>query len=103
MVSWTLALAALFAAAAPASLARLADGRAHANAIRRPSVPMINADDVHPTHAVSGAALPPLNTTYLFDQLIDHNNPKLGTFKQRFWMSWEFFEPGQCFAMMSMS
>jgi len=38
--------------------------------------------------------LPPYNTTFLFDQLIDHNNPSLGTFKQRFWHTWEFYESG---------
>ncbi|KAI0262958.1 serine carboxypeptidase S28-domain-containing protein [Gloeopeniophorella convolvens] len=38
--------------------------------------------------------LPPLNTTYIFNQLIDHNNPDLGTFQQRYWTTWEFYETG---------
>ncbi|KZT71725.1 hypothetical protein DAEQUDRAFT_95102 [Daedalea quercina L-15889] len=38
--------------------------------------------------------LPPLNTTYYFDQLTDHNDPNLGTFKQRYWHTWEFYEAG---------
>jgi len=42
----------------------------------------------------NGTALPPLDTVYYFDQLIDHNNTSLGTFQQRYWMSWEFYEPG---------
>ena len=42
----------------------------------------------------SGAELPPLDTTYYFDQLIDHNNPSLGTFEQRYWHTWEFYESG---------
>jgi hypothetical protein len=37
----------------------------------------------------------------LFDQLIDHNNPSRGTFKQRFWHTWEFYEPGtSCFVRL---
>ena len=39
--------------------------------------------------------LPPLNTTYYFNQLIDHNNPGLGTFKQRYWHTWEFYKNGE--------
>ncbi|KAH9920151.1 peptidase S28 [Fomitopsis serialis] len=42
----------------------------------------------------NGTELPPLNTTYYFDQLIDHTNPSLGTFKQRYWHTWEFYETG---------
>jgi hypothetical protein len=42
----------------------------------------------------NGTALPPITTIYYFDQLIDHDNPGLGTFKQRYWMDWEFYEPG---------
>ncbi|KAF8876907.1 peptidase S28 [Mucidula mucida] len=34
------------------------------------------------------------NTTYWFDQLIDHSNPSLGTFKQRYFFSGEFYKPG---------
>ncbi|KAI0345812.1 peptidase S28 [Trametopsis cervina] len=73
--------------------ARLPDGRAHGNVPPRPTVPKITADDA-PMTDVTGAALPPLNTTYYFDQLIDHTNPKLGTFKQRFWHTWEWYEEG---------
>jgi hypothetical protein len=50
-----------------------------------------------PEHSITspnGTALPPLTTVYYFDQLIDHDNPGLGTFKQRYWMNWEFYEPG---------
>lgn len=32
---------------------------------------------------------------YYFDQLIDHNNPSLGTFTQRYWQSWEWYKPGK--------
>ncbi|KAI0309843.1 peptidase S28 [Amylostereum chailletii] len=46
---------------------------------------------VHPT---TQAVLPPRNTTYYFDQLIDHNNASLGTFKQRYWTTWNYYETG---------
>lgn len=42
----------------------------------------------------NGSEIPPYNTTYYFEQLIDHNNPSLGTFSQRYWTTWEFYEPG---------
>ncbi|KAH7925529.1 hypothetical protein BV22DRAFT_1104894 [Leucogyrophana mollusca] len=42
----------------------------------------------------NGTALPPITMVYQFDQLIDHNKPNIGTFKQRFWMNWEFYEKG---------
>ena len=45
-------------------------------------------------HKTNGTKLPPLNTTYYFDQLIDHDNPSLGTFKQRYWLSYQHYEPG---------
>lgn len=37
---------------------------------------------------------PPLNTTYYFNQYIDHNDTTLSTFRQRYWVSWEFYESG---------
>ena len=43
----------------------------------------------------NGTILPHFNTTYYFDQLIDHNNPSLGTFKQRYWHTAEFYKPGK--------
>lgn len=42
----------------------------------------------------NGTALPPITTAYYFDQLIDHNNTELGTFQQRYWADWEFYEAG---------
>ncbi|KAJ3558317.1 hypothetical protein NM688_g1004 [Phlebia brevispora] len=75
-------------------LVALASGAVrHAPLFRRPSVPVVTAPNTILTD-VKGAALPPLNTTYIFDQLIDHNNPSLGTFQQRYWTTWEFYESG---------
>ncbi|KAI0065745.1 hypothetical protein BV25DRAFT_1798124 [Artomyces pyxidatus] len=39
-------------------------------------------------------ALPPIDTVYTFEQLIDHDNPSMGTFSQRYWTTWEFYKPG---------
>ncbi|KAI0787192.1 peptidase S28 [Irpex lacteus] len=86
-------LAVLLALPVLSVYARLPDGRAHGNIPPSPAVPKIVADDT-PLTTVSGAALPPLNTTYYFDQLIDHTNPSLGTFKQRYWHTWEWYEEG---------
>lgn len=42
----------------------------------------------------NGTELPPYSTVYYFDQLVDHNDPSRGTFKQRYWFSYEFYEQG---------
>ncbi|KAI9444475.1 peptidase S28 [Lactarius indigo] len=64
----------------------------------RPLVPIISAPNSLAYHAFrlphSDEEHPPLNTTYYFNQYIDHNDPTMGTFKQRYWVSWEFYEPG---------
>lgn len=63
--------------------------------VRPPGVPLvrISAPDA-PIISRNGTVLPPYNTLYEFDQLIDHKTPSLGTFKQRFWHTYEFYEPG---------
>ncbi|KAH8995335.1 serine carboxypeptidase S28-domain-containing protein [Lactarius akahatsu] len=64
----------------------------------RPLLPVVPAPDSLASNAFRLSNLdeehPPLNATYYFDQYIDHNVPTLGTFKQRYWVSWEFYEPG---------
>ncbi|KAI0043738.1 peptidase S28 [Auriscalpium vulgare] len=59
-----------------------------------PVPPRLSAGDGARLHAQSGVVLPPLDTLYTFDQLIDHNNPSLGTFQQRYWSTWEYYKPG---------
>lgn len=72
-----------------------ADGRPHGNMIRPPGVPLISVDGpIGPVVSRNGTQLPPYNQTFWFDQLIDHDNPSRGTFKQRFWHTWEFYETG---------
>ncbi|KAG1833222.1 peptidase S28 [Suillus subalutaceus] len=45
--------------------------------------------------------VPNITTVYYFDQLIDHNNPGLGTFQQRYWMNREFYKPGGPIILMT--
>ncbi|KAI0063287.1 peptidase S28 [Artomyces pyxidatus] len=63
---------------------------------RRPRLPKAppSARVVERVSAVTGKAIPPIDTIYTFDQLVDHNNPGAGTFKQRYWVSQEFYAPG---------
>ncbi|KAF7332418.1 putative extracellular serine carboxypeptidase [Mycena kentingensis (nom. inval.)] len=81
------AYAALVAATIP-------DGRPHANFPRKAAIPVPPVLQTGPVISKNGTVLPPYNTTFTFQQLIDHNNPSLGTFTQRFWHTWEFYEEG---------
>ncbi|KAB5588585.1 Serine carboxypeptidase S28 [Ceratobasidium theobromae] len=56
-----------------------------------PLVPTVDAPSTPPVRISNGntEALPPYDTIYQFDQLIDHKNPSLGTFKQRFYFTYE--------------
>ncbi|KAL4078879.1 peptidase S28 [Scleroderma yunnanense] len=58
-----------------------------------PVVPPFNAPN-EPIYAQNGTRLPPLTTVYTFNQLKDHTNPSLGTFAQRYWMNWQYYNPG---------
>jgi len=72
-----------------------AGGRFHGNIIKPPGIPLIEVEKSQtPVVSRNGTILPPFNKTYLFDQLIDHNDPSRGTFKQRFWHTYEYYEPG---------
>ncbi|KAJ8593626.1 hypothetical protein M405DRAFT_731105 [Rhizopogon salebrosus TDB-379] len=65
-----------------------------------PVLPTVTVPE-RPFTSPNGTALPPITTVYYFDQLIDHNNTSLGTFQQRYWMSWEFYEPGGPIILMT--
>ncbi|TFL05775.1 peptidase S28 [Pterulicium gracile] len=56
------------------------------------SVPKVSADNLQPSNLRQ--QIPPYDTVYYFNQLIDHNQPSLGTFRQRYWHTWEFYRPG---------
>jgi len=76
-----------------------AGGRFHGNMLKPPGIPFIEVERSQtPVVSRNGTVLPPLNKTYEFDQLIDHNDPSRGTFKQRFWHTYQFYEPGRCWA-----
>ncbi|KAG1743017.1 peptidase S28 [Suillus lakei] len=64
------------------------------------SLPKLSAPE-RPVISPNGTALPNITTVYYFDQLIDHNNPDVGTFQQRYWMNWEFYEPGGPIILMT--
>jgi hypothetical protein len=83
--------------------ARLRDGRMHGNMMRPAAIPKVTApgEPGAPVTSRNGTVLPPYNTIFEFDQLIDHNNPSLGTFKQRFWHTWEFYEAGGPIILMT--
>jgi len=76
------------------------DGRAHANVPPAPIVPSVPVVEA-PVTSRNGTTLPPYTTIYYFDQLIDHNNPSRGTFQQRFWHTYEFYEPGGPIILMT--
>ena len=95
-------LSALFLVPAFLGLAQAAlpDGRPNANIMPMPSIPKVSVPD-GPFTDCNGSALPPLTQVYLFDQLIDHNDPSKGTFKQRYWHTWEWYTPGGCIIIMT--
>ncbi|KAG6830155.1 hypothetical protein H0H87_008998 [Tephrocybe sp. NHM501043] len=105
MAIWLTKLAVLTSSLALSSLlaaARLPDGRMHANMFRSPGIPRAPLENPDaPVVSRNGTELPPYNTVYYFDQLIDHNNPSLGTFKQRYWHTYEFYEPGGPIILMT--
>ncbi|RDX48552.1 peptidase S28 [Lentinus brumalis] len=69
----------------------------------RPHVPYVDEpdDSVSVFHVSTNEQISSYKETYYFDQLIDHNNHKLGTFKQRYWHSYEFYEPGGTIVLMT--
>ncbi|KAH9888524.1 peptidase S28 [Cubamyces lactineus] len=68
----------------------------------RPSLPRIELPSEElPVTSRNGTQLPPYSYSYYFEQLIDHNNPSLGTFKQRYWHTYEFYEPGGPIILMT--
>lgn len=55
-----------------------------------PGIPAVNDAKL-----TTRAGVPPYNTVYYFDQLIDHDNPSKGTFQQRYWHTAEYYEDGK--------
>ena len=61
-----------------------------------PHIPYVDEPDESKSvfHQSTKQLLSSYKTVYYFDQLIDHYHPEKGTFKQRYWHSYEFYEPG---------
>ena len=57
--------------------------------------------DAGPVTDVNGNEIPPYDTVYHFDQLIDHRDPSKGTFKTRYWATWEHYKPGGPIILMT--
>ncbi|KAF9025495.1 hypothetical protein BDZ89DRAFT_1068276 [Hymenopellis radicata] len=55
-----------------------------------PGIPMVDIGD---ESKLAMRALPPYDTVYYFDQLIDHDDPSKGTFQQRYWHTSEYYQP----------
>ncbi|TFK66908.1 peptidase S28 [Pluteus cervinus] len=91
----------ILALLAPLVSSRLSDGRLHGNMRPRPAIPIAPVPDKPVVISKNGTVLPPYTTIYYFNQLIDHNNPSLGTFQQRFWFTYEFYEPGGPIILMT--
>lgn len=49
-------------------------GRPHANFMPKPIIPIVPVEQTGPVTSKNGTVLPPYNTTFTFQQLIDHNN-----------------------------
>ncbi|KDQ08574.1 hypothetical protein BOTBODRAFT_59285 [Botryobasidium botryosum FD-172 SS1] len=86
MSRWLIPVAALFFLL---SVAAGGARRPHLNVARYPAMPPSSSSD---SPVKDGETLPPYDKIYTFDQFIDHNNPSLGTFKQRYCFSYEYYE-----------
>lgn len=69
------------------------------NNFRIPDVPRIakpvpGLSKNRPVVDVNGNTIPDYNVLYEFDQLIDHNDASRGTFKMRYYHTWEYYRPG---------
>ncbi|KAH9886026.1 peptidase S28 [Cubamyces lactineus] len=67
----------------------------------RRGVPKVHVQSYEVTNKTTGDTLPPLDTVYHFDQLIDHDDPSLGTFQQRYWVAPQYYQPGGPILLMN--
>ncbi|EJF57333.1 hypothetical protein DICSQDRAFT_69770 [Dichomitus squalens LYAD-421 SS1] len=68
----------------------------------RPSIPHLeNFSKDIPVLSRNGTQLPAYSHAYYFDQLIDHMDLTLGTFKQRYYHTYEFYQPGGPIILMT--
>ena len=81
--------------------ASLPGGRPYGNFAPPSVLPVVEFDDTGPVISKNGSQLPPYSQVYYFLQPIDHNNVDLGTFHQRYWFTYEFYEPGGPIILMT--
>ncbi|RPD62559.1 peptidase S28 [Lentinus tigrinus ALCF2SS1-7] len=69
----------------------------------RPHIPYTDEPDasVSVFHQTTQQQISSYGETFYFDQLIDHDNPSLGTFKQRYWHNYEFYDPGGTIVLLT--
>lgn len=73
--------------------------KGHNKPLLLPPIPVAHVEALTqntPVVSRNGTQLPPYSQEFYFHQLIDHNNPDAGTFQQRYWHTYEFYEPGTC-------
>ncbi|KAJ2923416.1 hypothetical protein H1R20_g13679, partial [Candolleomyces eurysporus] len=61
---------------------------------RRTAKPAPELRKSRPVADVNGNTIPDYDVLYEFDQLIDHNNASRGTFKMRYYHTWEYYREG---------
>ncbi|KAK0437340.1 peptidase S28 [Armillaria borealis] len=77
-------------------------GRVPLRRPKPPGIPKVEVSDLQASNAhLRTRDLPPYDTVYYFDQLIDHDDPSKGTFKQRYWHTAEFYEAGGPIILMN--
>ncbi|KAK0441216.1 peptidase S28 [Desarmillaria tabescens] len=82
------------------ALGRTFDRRAIPKA---PGIPKVDMGGHKSFNALfrESASVTPYDTVYYFDQLIDHDDPSKGMFKQRYWHSAEFYKEGGPIILMN--
>ncbi|KAL1746822.1 serine carboxypeptidase S28-domain-containing protein [Schizophyllum fasciatum] len=82
---------------------RLSDGRAHLNVPPRSPPPLPpGPPSTGPVTHVNGTVLADIGTAQYISIPIDHNDTSLGTFSTRFWVNYEYYEPGGPIVFMNM-
>ena len=62
---------------------------------RRIAKPTPGLRKSRPVVDVNGSTIPDYDVLYEFDQLIDHNSASRGTFKMRYYHTWEYYREGK--------
>ena len=82
---------------------KLSDGRAHLNVPPRSPPPLPPGQPpTGPVTHVNGTVLADISTPQYIDLPIDHTDTSLGTFSTRYWVNYEYYEPGGPIIFMNM-